>query len=166
MTHKQSDSNHVEHGRVAPPFILRPARETESAAIKDLIHKVGINPMDLDWRRFIVAVDAHEQIIAIGQVKPHAKGEIHELASIAVAPEYRGQGFARAIIEYLLKDSPRPLYLTCRSKLEPFYEKFGFHALPYEQMPRFYQRLSKLAGFVEAVARLNEGDGLSVMKLQ
>lgn len=121
--------------------------------------------MDLDWRRFIVAVDAQDQIIATGQIKPHGK-EVQELASIAVLPEYRGQGLARAIIEYLLKDSPRPLYLTCRSRLEPLYEKFGFRALSYEEMPRFYQRLSKLVGFVKAVARLNEGDGLSVMKLQ
>ncbi len=166
MANTQPDSNHVEHGRVAPTFTLRSARETESAAIKELIHKVGINPMDLDWKRFIVAVDAQDQIIAMGQIKPHTKGEIHELASIAVAPEYRGQGLARAIIEYLLKDSPRPLYLTCRSKLEPFYEKFGFRTLTYEEMPRFYQRISKLVGFVGAVARTKEGDGLSVMKLQ
>src|SRR5215212_4306440 len=74
-------------------FTLRPALETESAAIKELIHSVGINPMDLDWRRFIVAVDARDQIIAIGQIKPHgSKADIHELASIAVVPEYRGQG--------------------------------------------------------------------------
>ncbi len=146
-------------------FPIRPAEETESAAIKDLIHLVGINPMDLDWRRFIVAVDAGDQIIATGQIKPHGK-DIHELASIAVTPEYRGQGLARAIIEYLLKDSPRPLYLTCRSKLEPLYEKFGFHTISYDEMPRFYKRLSKLAGFIGAVARLNEGDGLSVMKLK
>src|SRR5512145_734665 len=102
-------------------FSLRPAQETEAAAIKDLIRLVGINPMGLDWKRFIVAVDAQDQIIATGQIKPHGR-DIHELASIAVLPEYRGQGLARAIIEYLLKDSPRPLYLTCRSRLEPFYE--------------------------------------------
>lgn len=165
MGNTQSDSNHVEHRRAALTVNLRPARETESAAIKELIHKVGINPMDLDWRRFVVAVDAHDLLLATGQIKPH-RHDIHELASIAVTPEYRGQGLARAIIEYLLKDGPRPLYLTCRSRLEPFYEKFGFRAIAYEEMPRFYQRLSKLAGFVGAVARLNEGDGLSVMKLQ
>jgi N-acetylglutamate synthase-like GNAT family acetyltransferase len=148
-------------------FILRPARETESAAIKDLIHLVGINPMDLDWRRFIVAVDVEDQVIATGQIKPHgANAAIHELASIAVTPEYRGQGLARAIIDYLLKDSPRPLYLTCQSKLEPLYEKFGFHAIPYEEMPRFYQRISKLVGFIESVGKFGEGDGLSVMKLK
>ena len=121
--------------------------------------------MDLDWRRFIVAVDARDQVIAIGQIKPHGR-DILELASIAVTPEYRGQGLARAIIEHLLKDSPRPLYLTCRSKLEPLYEKFGFHVIPYEEMPRFYQRISKLVGFIEAVGKFSEGDGLSVMKLK
>lgn len=146
-------------------YTLRSARETESAAIKNLIHSVGINPIDLDWRRFIVAVDAQDQIIATGQIKPHGK-DIHELASIAVVPEYRGQGLARAIIEHLLKDSPRPLYLTCRSKLEPFYEKFGFHAIPYEEMPRFYQRLAKLLGLLSNVARLEQEERLSVMKLQ
>ena len=121
--------------------------------------------MDLDWRRFIVAVDLKEQIIATGQIKPH-KGDILELASIAVVPEHRGEGLARAIIAYLLKDSPRPLYLTCRTQLEPFYEKFGFEAIQYEDMPRYYQRISKLAGIFKTVARWEEGDGLSVMKLQ
>jgi len=146
-------------------FTVRPAREAESAAIKGLIHAVGINPMDLDWRRFIVAVDAQDQVIATGQIKPHRR-DIYELASIAVTSEHRGQGLARAIIEHLLKDSPRPLYLTCQSKMEPLYEKFGFRAITYDEMPRFYQRLSKLVGFIGSVARISEGDGLSVMKLQ
>ena len=146
-------------------YTLRPARETEAAAIKDLIHSVGINPMDLDWRRFVVAVDAQDHIIATGQIKPHGK-DIHELASIAVVPECRGQGLARAVVEHLLKGSPRPLYLTCRSKLEPFYEKFGFHAISYEEMPRYYQRLAKLLGLLSNVARLAQKERLSVMKLQ
>lgn len=146
-------------------YTLRPALEEEAGAIKHLIHSVGINPLDLDWRRFLVAVDAQGQILATGQVKPHGR-DIHELASIAVIPEYRGQGLARAIIEYLLKENPRPLYLTCLSRLEPFYEKFGFHALSYEEMPRYYQRISKLVGMINAVSKLGEGDKLSVMKLQ
>ena len=146
-----------------PPYTLRPARETESAAIKDLIHAVGINPMGLDWRRFIVAVDAKDQIIATGQIKPHGR-DIHELASIAVVPEYRGYGLAREIIEYLLKDSPRPLYLTCISALEPLYQKFGFISISYEDMPRYFQRISRLAGLVFLLASREEK--LLVMKLQ
>jgi N-acetylglutamate synthase-like GNAT family acetyltransferase len=147
-------------------YILRPARETDDAAIKQLIRSVGINPMDLDWRRFLVAVDEQEQVIATGQVKPHNKGVILELASIAVVEEHRGQGLARAIIEQLLQDHPRPLYLTCRSTLQPFYQKFGFRSLTYEEMPRFYQRLSKLAGVFITITRQDKSDGLSVMKLQ
>jgi N-acetylglutamate synthase-like GNAT family acetyltransferase len=146
-------------------YTLRPARQTDAAAIKLLIRNVGINPMDLDWRRFVVAVDDQDQVIAAGQVKPH-KGDILELASIAVVPEHRGQGLARAIIEQLLNDNPRPLYLTCRARLQPFYQKFGFQPLSHAEMPRFYQRLSKLAGVFITITRQDEADGLSVMKLQ
>lgn len=146
-------------------FSLRPARETDAAAIKDLIHSAGINPLGLDWRRFLVAVDERDRIIATGQIKPHgANAEVHELASIAVVPEYRGQGIARAVIERLLKDGPRPLYLTCVSSLEPLYEKFGFQTVPYEEMPRYFQRISKLAGLVFLLT--NRGESLLVMKLQ
>jgi amino-acid N-acetyltransferase len=144
-------------------FTLRPALETESDAIKDLIHSVGINPMGLDWKRFIVAVDANNEVIATGQIKPHGK-DIHELASIAVVSEYREQGLARAIIEYLLKASPRPLYLTCVSSLGPFYNKFGFVSVSYEEMPRYFQRLSKLANVLFTFSKRE--DSLLVMKLK
>jgi amino-acid N-acetyltransferase len=79
-------------------------------------------------------------------------------------PEYRGQGLARAVIEYLLKDSPRPLYLTCISSLEPLYQRFGFVSIPYEEMPRFYQRITKLANLFFTFA--NPDEHLLVMKLQ
>ena len=119
--------------------------------------------MSLDWRRFVVAVDEQDQIIGIGQIKPHGT-EILELASIAVYPEYRRQGVARAVIEYLLKDSPRPLYLMCESHNGPLYEKFGFREIRYEEMPRYFQRISKLAGLANTLARTEER--LLVMKLQ
>ena len=144
-------------------YTLRPARESESSQIKELIHLVGINPMGLDWKRFVVAVNEQDQIMGIGQLKPHGP-EILELASIAVYPEYQGKGVGRAIIEYLLKDSPRPLYLTCISTLEPLYQKFGFHAISYEEMPRYFQRISKLANVIFTFA--NRAESLLVMKLQ
>ena len=144
-------------------FVLRPAQESESRTIKDLIHLSGINPMGLDWKRFVVAVNAEEQVIGIGQIKPHGT-DILELASIAVFPEYRGTGVARAIIEHLLQDGPRPLYLMCESTLGLFYEKFGFRPLSYDEMPRYFQRISKLVGLASTLARRSES--LLVMKLQ
>jgi len=142
---------------------IRPAREAEAAQIRDLIHLVGINPMGLDWKRFVVAVNDHDEMIGCGQLKPHGQ-DVLELASIAVYPEHQGKGVARAIIEHLLKDSSRPLYLMCQSSLGPFYEKFGFRGISYEEMPRYFQRMSKLAGLVTTLAQREER--LLIMKLQ
>jgi N-acetylglutamate synthase-like GNAT family acetyltransferase len=144
-------------------FTLRPARESEFRVIKDLIHLVGINPMGLDWKRFVIAVNDEDQVLGIGQIKPHG-AEVLELASIAVYPKYRSQGIARAIIEHLLKDSPRPLYLTCISTLEPLYQKFGFRTISYHEMPRYFQRISKLANVMFTF--VNRDESLLVMKLQ
>jgi N-acetylglutamate synthase-like GNAT family acetyltransferase len=142
---------------------IRPAREMESATIRDLINLVGINPMGLDWKRFVVAVNDRDEMIGCGQLKPHGQ-EVLELASIAVYPEHQGQGIARAIIEHLLKDSPRPLYLMCESSLGSFYEKFSFQPVSYEQMPRYFQRMSKLVGLATTLARREER--LLIMRLE
>jgi N-acetylglutamate synthase-like GNAT family acetyltransferase len=144
-------------------YTLRPAHETESAQIKELIHLVGINPMDLDWKRFIVAVNDQDEMLGCVQLKPHGK-DILELASLAVYPERQGKGVGSALIEHLLKDSPRPLYLMCEASVGPLYEQFGFRGIPYEEMPRYFQRISKLAGLAIALARREER--LLVMKLQ
>jgi len=64
----------------------------------------------------------------------------------------------------LLKDSSRPLYLMCESSNGPLYEKFGFRKISYQEMPRYFQRISKLAGLVTTLARREER--LLIMKLQ
>lgn len=144
-------------------FTLRPARESESSQIKGLIHLVKINPMGLDWKRFIVAVDDRDGMIGCGQIKPHGT-EILELASIAVYPEHQRNGVGSAIIERLLANSPRPLYLFCESSRSSLYEKFGFRPLAYDEMPRYFQRIIKLTGLATTLARREES--LLVMKLQ
>lgn len=146
-----------------PDFTLRPARESESAQIRELIHLTGINPMGLDWKRFVVAVNERDQIMGIGQVKPHG-ADVRELASLAVYPEYRGTGVARAIIEHLLANNQHPLYLMCESSLQPLYKKFGFREISYDEMPRYFQRISKLAGLAMNLARREER--LAIMELQ
>lgn len=142
---------------------IRPARELESGQIKELIHLTGINPTGLDWKRFVVAANDRDEMIGIGQLKPHGT-DILELASLAVYPDHRGKGVARAIIEHLIANGPRPLYLMCESSLGPLYEKFGFQAISYEEMPRYFQRISKLAGL--ATTLLQRDERLLVMKLQ
>lgn len=139
---------------------LRPATKEDASFIKDLIHRVEINPMDLDWRRFMVAVDRSGKILGCGQLKPHGP-DVIELASIAVESEYRHQGIARLIIEHLIARAPRPLYLTCRSRLGSFYQKWGFRSIGPEEMPPYFRRLARLAGMMNIFFN----DKLLVMKL-
>lgn len=143
-------------------YEIRAAAETESTQIKNLIHEVGINPTGLDWRRFIVAVDGSGRVIGCGQVKPHGQ-DILELASIAVKEEHRGKSIARRIMERLLEQSPRPLYLMCMEHNGALYEKFGFRSIGMEEMPRYFHRIKKLFDVANAVRRAEEN--LLVMKL-
>jgi N-acetylglutamate synthase-like GNAT family acetyltransferase len=122
---------------------LHPAVETDNHRIRDLIHRVGINPMDLNWRHFVVAEDAYGHFMGCCQLKTHRDGSL-ELASLAVEDEYRRQGVARALIAHLLEHSPRPLYLMCRSALVPFYEKFGFQVSGAETMSPYFRRMHRL----------------------
>jgi N-acetylglutamate synthase-like GNAT family acetyltransferase len=144
-------------------YQYRPATEAESVQIKDLIHEVGINPMGLDWKRFLVALDEDGKLVGCGQIKPHGQ-DILELASIAVSPERRGQGIARRIIEILLEQNPRPLYLMCIEHNGPMYEKFGFKAVDNAGMPKYFQRIKKLFDVSKAIRKIDEG--LLVMKLE
>lgn len=144
-------------------YSIRSAQEAESAQIKALIHEVGINPTGLDWRRFLVAVDGLGRVIGCGQIKPHGS-DVLELASIAVSPEHRGLGIARRIIEQLLAENPRPLYLMCVEHNGAMYEKFGFRAIELEAMPRYFQRMKKLFDLSKLLHKTEEG--LLVMKLE
>ncbi len=144
-------------------YKIRPALESESAQIKALINLVGINPTGLVWKRFIVAVNAEGQVISCGQLKPHGT-DILELASIGTLPEYRGLGIARAVIEELLRESPRPLYLMCIAHNGPMYVKFGFYAIETKDMPRYFQRIKKLFDVTDVFRHSSEE--LLVMKLE
>ncbi len=145
----------------SPEYTLRPASYTDATAIRRIISAVHINPTGLDWRRFILATSQQDEVIGCGQVKPHRDGSL-ELASIAVISPWRNKGVARAIIEHLLVQHPGRLYLTCRSRLGPMYEKFGFAAIPLAEMPQYFQRLSRLVKLMNNV--FPQPDSLLVMR--
>ena len=52
-------------------FTLRSATAADFPAIRKLIWQVGINPIGLDWRRFVLAVDEEGRLLGCGQIKPH-----------------------------------------------------------------------------------------------
>ena len=142
---------------------LRAATKDDFPAIRELTRRVNINPMGLDWRRFLLAVDSSNKMLGCGQLKPHGE-HVTELASIAVVPEARKLGVARTIIEHLIRQAPRPLYLTCRSSLGPFYQKWGFGVVSMHAMPPYYRRLARVVALLAPLA--GEREGMLVMELK
>ena len=144
---------------------FRPAAESDQKTITRMIHDAGINPMSLDWKRFIIAEDNDApstslRIIGIGQIKVHGDSS-RELASLAVIPARQGQGIGGAIIRELLSKETGVLYLTCRAQLETYYARFGFRRVERDEMSPYFRRLMRLAGIVMTLAR---GNGPIVMK--
>lgn len=143
-------------------FVVRPATRQDFPGIRALIHAVSINPTGLAWQRFLVAVTPDNILLGCGQIKPHFDGS-RELASIAVQEQARGQGVARAVIqELMVREKMRPLYLMCRARLEPLYVKFGFRAIRLDEMPVYFQRISRAERIFNSKAKPE--DRLLVMR--
>ncbi|MBI3244357.1 MAG: GNAT family N-acetyltransferase [Chloroflexi bacterium] len=140
------------------PLTLRPATQDDEKKIKTLIHQTGINPMNLDWERFIVAEDSGE-FVGCGQLKPHKDGAL-ELASLAVTPERQGAGIGATLIKALIERAPGELYLTCRDKLVTYYQRFGFEKIGLETMPRSFKVIYRASRILSKIA----GEGISVMR--
>ena len=145
---------------IATPFTLRKARATDQAAIRRLVFQARINPRGLNWRRFVVAVDERQRVIGCGQIKPHRDGS-RELASIVVEPGRRLGGVGSAVITHLMTAGP-PLWLVCRSRLIPYYRRFGFREIhePQASLPHF-RRILRLGRWLGRL--LPPGDLPSVM---
>ncbi len=117
---------------------------------------VGINPKGLDWRRFIIAVDARDRLVGTGQMRPHQDGS-REVASIGVHPEWRKKGVASAIIQRLLETNPGPLYLICRNRLGLFYVKFGYvNITDLHSMPLHFRRLIRTIRIFQRLALVDD----------
>lgn len=145
-----------------PAFTLRPATAADQPVIKDLVRAARINPQGLVWPRFVMAVDEQGQPIGCAQVKPHRDGS-RELASIVVVEHWRGRGVARALIEHLMAQHGRPLWLTCASSLIPLYQKFGFRELNDDaDLSPYFRRLRRLARLILFFARSD--DYMAVMR--
>jgi N-acetylglutamate synthase-like GNAT family acetyltransferase len=129
---------------------IRPATHADQPTISRIIRDAGINPMSLDWRRFVVAED-NDEIVGVGQVKPHDDGS-RELASIAVISERQRQGIASEIIRVLLAKEQGDLYLICRDELEPFYARFGFYRINSKEMPPYFRTIMRVISIFARVA--------------
>lgn len=141
-----------------PAIHLRPATAADQPHLVAFIRTLRLNPFNLHWPNFVVAVDeAAGQIVGTAQVKAHRDGS-RELASIGVASAYRRQGLATRLVQQVLAQETGPLYLTCRNKLGPFYARFGFEPVTEPaRLPPYFRRLVRLVGWLTwLVGRKNQ----------
>lgn len=126
-------------------YRIRTAERADQTRIRGLVRSVRINPMNLDWHNFSVAIDGKGRIIGCGQIKTHRDGT-RELASIAVDEEWRRKGVASELIQGLIQTAEPPSWLVCRLELAPFYEQFGFAVIEdLHDLPTSFRRMRSVA---------------------
>jgi predicted N-acetyltransferase YhbS len=117
----------------AAEVTIRRAEAADATAILRLARAVHIHARHLDWRNFAVATAASGEVVGCCQVRP-CPGGAHELRTVAVARAWQHRGVARALGEFIVPASPRPLYGICLASMAGFYERFG--AGPAANPPR------------------------------
>ncbi len=124
---------------------IRLARAQDQETIVRMVRGAHLNPMDLQWQRFLVAEDETE-IVGVGQIRLH-KGA-PELASLVVREERRGNGMGSQLINALIAQSPGTLYLFCRPQMGSYYARFGFHEITVKEAPPSLQRRYAIGRFL------------------
>lgn len=132
-------------------YHIRPATAADHAAIVSIVRAARINPTGLRWPRFLVA-ESGGTVIGTVQLKPHRDGAV-ELASLAVLPAHQGVGVGGALARAAQARGPRPLYLTCASRLEGYYRRLGFRRVEPRALPRDLGRLYVAGNILLALSR-------------
>lgn len=129
-----------------PGCVLRPASVSDKWAIRKLVLAAKLDPTQLRWQQFWI-IEYEKQIVACGQLRTFPKAQ--ELGSVVVKPTWRGQGLGTFLVKHLIQEATQPLYLECLgSRLARFYERFGFTAIAWQNLPqplKFKFSLSALA---------------------
>ena len=135
---------------------IRPAREDDAHKIASMVKNARLNPLGVRWERFRVAVDTFEKVIGCAQVKEHRDGS-RELASLVVRGKWRGRGVGRSLVMALQKEHGPPLWLTSRSSLVPYYQRFGFVELEAGvYKPAYFRWVSRLVNTLGLIASKDE----------
>ncbi|RUS99150.1 hypothetical protein DSM106972_078520 [Dulcicalothrix desertica PCC 7102] len=76
----------------------------------------------------------------IGQAILERKRSYTLLIYICVNSSHWWQGIGSCLVWNSIKDAKKPLYLTCRPGLKPFYQRFGFVSVPNFEQPVEFRR--------------------------
>jgi amino-acid N-acetyltransferase len=127
-------------------FLIRSAHADDQAEIVALVTSERLNPTNLDWRRFTVAI-LDEKLIGAVQIRHHRDGA-KELGSLVVVPGYRGQSVSAALIDAALDPVSGPVWMITRRVHIDRYAKWGFSRADPTSAPRsvrFNYRIGRAA---------------------
>lgn len=148
-----------------PQVSIRAATATDQAVIYTLVLQNNLNPFDLHWSSFRVAVSENHEVVGCGQIKQH--GSLQELASLVVAKKWQGRGISHLLMDDLLEQAGRPLWLMCESPLISYYQKLGFGEVKgFDALPGYFQGISMVTRLSMNVVFFLRGTYLAFMVMR
>ncbi len=84
-----------------------------------------------DYSNFWV-IDYNGLAVGCAELRMYKKYSL--LFNLCVQKDYRHQKLASAMVEHIINESEKPLYLSCFKELVPFYSRFGFITISPENL--------------------------------
>lgn len=84
-----------------------------------------------DYSNFWV-IDYNGSTVGCAELRIYKKHSL--LFNLCIQKDYRNQKLASAMVEHIINEAPKPLYLSCFKELIPFYSRFGFMTIDPENL--------------------------------
>jgi N-acetylglutamate synthase-like GNAT family acetyltransferase len=131
---------------MSPTFTIRRAREPDEYAIWSLVRSERLNPLDLDWRRFVLAIDP-SGIVGAVQLRLH-DDDSRELGSLVVRHDARSRGVAARLIDALLARVATRVWMITGAAFAAHYARWGFRRIEPSTAPASVRRNYYLGRFI------------------
>lgn len=150
---------------MGPIFKIRRAREADEHAIATLVRSERLNPLDLDWRRFVLAVDPRGILGAV-QLRMH-DDDSRELGSLVVREDARGRGIAARLIDALLAPVVTRVCMITGAAFAAHYARWGFRRIDPSVAPAAVRRnyhIGRIVGGMLSLLRGREPRTLAILE--
>jgi amino-acid N-acetyltransferase len=146
-------------------YFIRKAVAEDEAAIQALVRSERLNPNDLRYENFAVAV-RDDELIGATQIRRHPDGS-RELGSLVVARPWRGRGISGELIDFVLKSETGIVHVITRRAHAAHYARWGFAADASRAAPakiRFNYRVGSVLGTAMALLQRRRINRLTILR--
>lgn len=124
---------------------VRDAKNRDEAWLLEYIEQMELDETAFRSRDYVIAMDEHTgERAGFGRIRLHKtdEGEICELTSIGVLPEWRGQGVGAHVVERLVTTARDKEFETvyALTGATEYLSRFGFSAVEPTKLPAVLQK--------------------------